>query len=152
MADEERFSGKAMIALLPMHAEWSTLKVPHLTLVYAGDIDDLPAGAFNALAKDACSLAMLSSPISLRVDRIEVFGEGEEQVDVFTLVANDELRSMRNFVESWNASEYTEYRPHVTIGPPGRFIDEPPRYINFDRITCAWGDDYITFRMKNAHN
>jgi len=152
MADEDRFSGSAMIALLPTHAEWSSLKVPHLTLVYAGEIEDLPSGAFNAMAKDACSLAMLSSPITLRVDRIEVFGKEDEQVDVFTLVANDELRSMRNFVENWNASEYDEYRPHVTIGPPGRFIDEPPRVITFDRVTCAWGDSYITFRMKNAIN
>lgn len=151
MADEERFSGSAMIALLPTHAEWSTLKVPHLTLVYAGEIDELPAGAFNAMAKDACSLAMLSSPINLRVSRIEVFGKEDEQVDVFTLVPNDELRSMRNFVEHWNASEY-DFEPHVTIGPPGRFIDEPPRYITFDRVTAGWGDDYITFRMKNAHS
>lgn len=152
MEDDRPTKGSAMIALLPMNADWCTLKVPHCTLVYAGEIADLEPGAFNAMAKDACSLAMLACPINLRVDRIEVFGEGEEQVDVFTLVPNDEIRSMRNFVEHWNASEYDEYKPHVTIGPPGRFIDEPPRYIAFDRVTCGWGDDYITFRMKNSIN
>lgn len=101
MEDDQNYKGSAMIALLPTHAEWSTLKVPHCTLVYAGQIDELEPGAFNAMAKDACSLAMLASPINLRVDRIEVFGEGEESVDVFTLVPNDEIRSMRNFVEKW---------------------------------------------------
>ena len=146
----DEHKGSAMIALLPTNAEWSTLKVPHMTLVYAGEIDDLPSGAFNALAKDACSLAMLSTPLTLRVNRIEVFGKEDEQVDVFTLVATDELRSMRNFVERWNASEY-DFNPHVTVGPPGRFIEEPPRYLMFDRITVGWGETYLTFRMKNAH-
>lgn len=141
-------SGSVMIALLPISSDWSTIKVPHMTLVYAGEVEDLQPGVQNELAKDACSLSMLSAPVSLRVDGVKVFGDDDDAVDVFTLVPNDEVRAMRRFVERWNKSEH-DFNPHVTIGRAGTFVtQEQPRYITFDRITVGWGEDYLTFRLR----
>lgn len=135
-----------MIALLPTNTDWSYVDLPHLTLVYAGLKEDLPATSFNELAKDAAMLALLSSPIGLRVKSREQFGS-EEIVDAFRLEPSSQLWAMRRAVESWNASEHP-FNPHVTIGPIGSVVEEVPRYIRFDRILAAWGDEHITFLLR----
>src|SRR5688572_25809770 len=110
-----------MIALLPSHTEWCRQSTPHMTLVYAGLIEDHSPSAFNELAKDASALAMTNQPMTLRTKGLEVFGEGSvdsPKVDVILLEPNPELLAMRRLVEKWDASEYP-FRPHVTIGPQG---------------------------------
>lgn len=142
-------AGKSvMIALLPTNSDWCKIKLPHMTLVYAGEIDeDLQLTDFNVLAKDACSIAQMSNPFSVKVTGTETFGKDDEQVDVLTLERTPLLRAMRHFVEDWNASEY-EFNPHCTIGPVGTFLEFPPLYLSFDRVAVGWGDDLITFNMK----
>lgn len=145
------FPDSAMIALLPTNTEWCKIALPHLTLVYAGETSKLNPGAFNEMAKDAASLSMICSPVSLRVTGREMFGnwseKPEEAVDVFRLQPSSEILSMRRFVESWNASEHP-FNPHVTIGPPGTFVESPPTYLMFDRIMVGWGKEQITFWLK----
>lgn len=140
------YKDSVMIALLPVVSDWCRIEHPHMTLVYAGEADDLPQGSFNELAKDAASLAMLSHPLTLRVTGVETMGT-DEKVDVFRLQPSSELLAMRRAVERWNASEFP-FKPHCTIGPSGTYIENRPMYIAFDRICVGWGDEYLTFWLK----
>lgn len=142
----------AMIALLPITSEWCKQDLPHMTLVYAGLISDLQVGDFNDMAKDAASIAMLSSPITLRVTGVEVFGE-EEKVDVLKLDKSSEVMAMRKIVDDWNASEHP-FNPHCTIGPLGSSmaIPEIPRWVAFNRIYVGYGEESLTFWLKGGNN
>lgn len=146
----EDSSGSAMIALLPIMTDWCRIELPHLTLVYAGETKDLSATDLNELAKDASMLAMLSSPITLRVMGVEVFGDwGDGKVNVLRLQPSPELWSMRRAVEKWNASEFP-FRPHATIGPAGMgSIMDYPRYLAFNRVLVGWGNENITFDLTS---
>jgi 2'-5' RNA ligase len=119
-----------------------------MTLVYAGELKDLKLSDFNALAKDACSIAMVTNPISLRVTGVDVFGtDPDPKVDVLTLQPNAELLSIRHMVEAWDASEFG-FNPHCTIGPAGGYTQEPPYALTFDKIMVGWGDEQLVFRLK----
>lgn len=145
----EDTSNSAMIALLPMTSEWCRIDLPHLTLVYAGLVPDLQPTVFNELSKDGSMLAMLSKPITLKVMRMEVFGD-VDKVDALKLQPSQELWAMRRAVEKWNASDFP-FNPHVTIGPVEieKTIDIP-RYLVFNRIHVAWGKDCLTFSLNNG--
>lgn len=135
-----------MIALLPTASEWCQIELPHMTLVYAGLVKDLKPTDFNALAKDAASIALLTGPFCLPVISKEVFGD-EEKVDVFRLRPTMELWALRRHVERWNASQH-EFNPHVTIGPQNSFVEFPPRHVCFDRVVLGWGDEIIPFHLS----
>lgn len=138
----------AMIALSPIMSEWSKVDYPHLTLVYAGEVKDLPDNAFNELAKDAAMLAAMNRTIQLRVLGTEVFGsDGEEKVDVLRFQPSSELWAMRRAVEQWDASEHP-FKPHATIGPQGTFQEMRPNYVAFDKVCVGWGDEYLEFNLK----
>lgn len=143
----------AMIALLPVNSDWCRQDLPHMTLVYAGEIGGRSDADFNELAKDAASIAMLCRPISLRVTGIEVFGT-DEKVDVLRLQMSSELEAMRRTVERWNASEHS-FKPHCTIGPLGSSVSlqqtmDVPRWVAFDRVLAAWGEKSLTFVMNSG--
>jgi len=148
--NEQEHDKSVMIALLPTSSEWCHIELPHMTLVFCGkvtDHDDNPL-AFNEMCKDACTIAMLGRPPTLQVTTREKFGNwGDGEVDVFRLRNTPELQAMRNIVEKWDASEFP-FNPHVTIGPVGSSVPEPPRYITFRRIGVFWGrDQELTFNM-----
>src|SRR5690349_10666515 len=135
----------AMIALLPVVANWSKLELPHLTLVYAGLVADNPPTTYQAMAKDAAALAMTNRPITLKTMGVEVFGDAEK-VDVLRLRNTPQLVAMRRLVEDWNRSEWA-FNPHVTIGPAGSGSLTPgeyPGYVAFDRICVCYGGDMMT--------
>lgn len=140
------FSDSVMIALLPITTDWCRIECPHMTLVYAGEKKDLPSTAFNELAKDAASIAMLSRPIMLQVTGVEIFGE-EDKVNVLRLLPTSELWAMRRMVEKWNKSEYP-FRPHATIGPANQYEVNTPSHLAFDRVMVGWGDDQLVFWLK----
>jgi len=140
------FSDSVMVALLPVTSEWCHIELPHMTLVYAGEKKKLKPTAFNDLAKDAASLAMLSNPVSLKVLRTETFGD-EDKVDVLRLAPTPELLAMRKVVEHWNASEYP-FKPHATIGPAGMYDAPTLLHITFNRIMVGWGEEQLTFWLK----
>lgn len=135
-----------MIALLPTTTDWCKQDLPHMTLVYAGLISEHKPTAFNELAKDAASIALLSSPLILQVVGVDVFGE-EEKVNVLKLQPSSEVLAMRRVVEHWNASQFP-FRPHVTIGPYMLGVDIIPHSIIFDRIYVGWGDENLTFWLR----
>lgn len=136
----------AMIALLPTTSDWCKQNLPHMTLVYAGLIEDLGPTAFNEMAKDAATIAMLSSTLTVPVMGPDVFGD-EEKVNVLKLQPSSALMSMRRIVDRWDASEHP-FRPHVTVGAYMSGIDVVPSSITFDRIYVSFGDDNLTFWLK----
>lgn len=142
----EDHSESAMIALLPVSTEWCKIDLPHMTLVYAGEIPDLPEGTFNELAKAASSISMLAPPISLAVTGVEVFGD-EEKVDVLRLETTPELLAMRKIVEPWNRSTYP-FNPHCMIGPVGSLDQVAPTRLGFNRIYVGWGEQNLTFNLR----
>lgn len=137
-----------MIALLPSTSEWCKLKVPHLTLVYCGeiDVDELRPSMFNELAKDALSLAIACPSLTLEVLDHEILGE-EEKVDTFLLRPTPALLAMRKAVEQWNRSSWVGFTPHVTIGPVGSFTGDIPEEITFDRIMVSWGTENLIYQL-----
>lgn len=142
-------SDGAMIALLPITDDWCRIDFPHMTLVYAGLVDELKQTDFNALAKDASDLALLSRPLTIRVIGVEVFGD-TEKVNVLRLQPVPELWAMRRVVEKWNASQFP-FKPHATIGPAVDFPQNVPPALAFDRVCVGWGDEKLVFRMNNRY-
>lgn len=145
----EDYSASVMIALLPTSSDWCKIDLPHMTLVFAGDKEDLSANAFNELAKDASALSMLSPPLSLKVVGTDVFGD-EEKVDVLRLEPTSQLLALRRFVERWDVSEHP-FNPHCTIGPAGTFVENLPMYLTFDRVCVEWGDEPLVFWLKTGY-
>lgn len=143
-------STSVMIALLPTSAEWSTLELPHMTLVYAGDIKDLPIGAYNEMAKECLMIAMSTNPITLKAfpGGLEVFGKDDEKVNVLRLIPTQDLMDMRKFVEHWNASEWP-FNPHITVNDFGDPLPEGiPNFVVFNRILVSFGNDAQTFTLR----
>lgn len=134
-----------MIAFVPTDGSWCKQPLPHLTLVYAGSLIDLPLSAFNELAKDAISVARTTRPFSLDVLGVEVFGE-EEKVDVLRFQSTPQLELARRLVEKWNASEHP-FSPHCTIGPEGSAEGNLPTRLWFEQIIVAWGNRLLRFSL-----
>lgn len=143
------YKNSVMVALLPIVADWAKTPLPHLTLVYVGETENLRPTDFNELAKTAASIAMVHRPIMLRTINHHIFGDYPDKVDVFTLRANPELMDMRKRLAIWDASKFP-FKPHVTVGPEGSFVEgmEIPPAIAFDRLLVAWGEEHITFWLK----
>lgn len=146
--DEKDFSEHVMIALLPITTDWCHIELPHMTLVYAGKINDLRRTAQNDISKDAAALAMVCRPLTLRVTGTDVFGDDLEKVDVLRLETTSELLAMRHFVDDWNKSVHP-FNPHVTIGPAGLNPVMQPSHLAFDRSLVSWGNDKLTFWLRN---
>lgn len=138
-----------MIAFVPMNTEWARQPDPHLTLVYCGTIEDLPLTAFNEIAKDALTVARLTSPFSLDVTGVEVFGD-ELKVDVLKLQTTSHLETARRLVDHWNESEHP-FEPHCTIGPEGSAEGQLPTRLYFSEIMVAWGSRHLKFRLGNDY-
>jgi 2'-5' RNA ligase len=139
-------SNSVMIALLPTYNSWSRIDHPHLTLVYAGELNGLDPTTYNELGKDVFDLSRSFKPLTLNVLGIETFGDGDEKVDVFIFDQPPELLEMREKVESWNASSYA-FRPHGTIGPVGSVAGELPNRLIFNRIELRWGNTGFTVQL-----
>lgn len=142
------FTNSVMIALLPVTTDWCRIELPHMTLVYCGEMKDLSDSDYNKLAKDTASLAMMTRPLTLTVNEVKVFGD-QDKVDVLSLRPSSELEAMRHVVEGWNKSEFP-FIPHVTMGPVGTRMLVPsiPESITFDRLMVGWGEERLTFWLK----
>jgi 2'-5' RNA ligase len=164
---------QAMIAFLPTDTSWCKQEFPHMTLVYAGRITDRAASDFNTMAKDAITCARIMGSFSLEVSGLEVFGpkgstDPSEQVDVLTFLPTSKLLAARQIVDYWNASEFKEFRPHVTIGPTGSAANNPmtdpygksmeisgnpayPTSLYFHQIAACWGDEKLIFNLRSEY-
>lgn len=144
----EDHSQSVMIALLPVTSEWCYIDLPHMTLVYAGEINDLNPSDYNDLGKDVLDISREYPPLSLDVVGIDVFGD-EEPVDVLLLEQSQQLMEMRSKVGKWNASEH-EFNPHATVGPVGSLQGNIPNALIFDRVLLGWGDRGFSCNLTPA--
>ena len=139
-----------MLAFLPTYTDWCKQPLAHMTLVYAGTIDNVSYTAFGDLCKDALVVARtLRRGFLLDVTGVEVFGD-EQKVDVLKLQETPELLTARRIVEYWNASEHP-FAAHATIGPEGSAEGELPTKLYFDKILCSWGPRNLTFRLGSDY-
>lgn len=144
-------SDGVMIAFLPTTSDWCKIDLPHMTLVYAGVKSDLTPTDFNSLAKDAATIALLTSPFALNVKSVDVYGEGAGKVNALNFTATPELLAMRRTVEKWNKSEFS-FNPHATIGPVTDLAPiYPPPVVGFNKIMVGWGDEQIVFNLNNKY-
>jgi len=137
---------EGMIALLPTETGWCNIELPHLTLVYLGEISDFKVTSLNDLVKEVISASRSTKPLMLKVLKTEVFGD-DEKVDVFRLEETKELLTLRSRFEEYDGSEFP-FRPHVTIGPAGGQAMAKPLVLTFDRILLAWGDRQFHYRLE----
>lgn len=141
----DEFKESVMVALYPTSKEWTTLDLPHLTLVYAGEIPDIPYGIRKDLEKVSLQIAQSFGVQRLRVESTPVFGK-KDKVDVLRFRASEDLLLMRELLERWNKSEYKTYQPHATVGPKGS-LGEFPEVVVFDRVALVWGDDETVYEL-----
>lgn len=157
----------SMIAFLPSNGNWAKQDFPHLTLVYGGPITGRDQREFNAMGKDGISAARITGSFSLNVTGVETLGDAGEEVDVLMVYPTPQLLVARQITEKWNKSEFTEFLPHVSIGPAGSAyaqqtpinIDEMnysdrrrdilPSVIHFDRLAICWGNDRLIFNLNS---
>lgn len=138
-----------MVALLPQDDSWCKVEPAHMTMVYVGETTDMKVNRFNELAKDVSSIALLTNPIMAKVmDKDVLGGDGDPRVDVFLISPTPEILAIRRMLMEWDKGTFDEFIPHVTIGPEGTFIENPPLYLLFDRIMLAWGNDRLTFWLR----
>lgn len=160
-------SDTAMIAFLPVNGSWAKQDFPHLTLVYAGNVAGRDKSELNELAKDGISAARVTGSFSLNVTNVETLGDPGEEVDALIMFPTPQLLLARQIAEKWNQSEFTDFLPHVTIGPAGsayadRVVDSGDEYsysarkrnvlpssIFFDRLAICWGDDRMIFSLSS---
>jgi len=147
MLDDD-FSKSVMVALLPTTNDWCKIELPHLTLVYAGELPDLKPSVFNELSKVASDISATSSPLTLKIVGTKVFGD-VSKVDVLEIAPSPQLLLMRKQLEEWDASTFP-FSPHCTIGPEDSAPEELPLTLTFDRILVGWGKEYLTFWLKEV--
>lgn len=161
----------AIIAFLPEDGSWCKQDFPHMTLVYAGEIEKLQETDLNSLAKDAITAARITGPFSLEVTGVEELGT-DEKVDVLTLYPNPQLLVARRLVQHWDTGEFPEFKPHATIGPAGSAFSVKKPYVDgyeivsdresyltrrdvlpdrlyFNRVCVTWGDKKLVFRTNS---
>lgn len=169
----------AMIAYLPIDGSWCKQDLPHMTLVYAGEISELNETDLNAMAKDAISAARITGSFMLPVQGVEQLGEGIDAVDALVFHPTPQLLVARSLVAKWNKSQYTDFKPHATIGPVGSAFADRVGYSNeqynaypeevpegygravqdgvlpdrlrFNRIGVFWGDKKLIFDTNKMY-
>jgi 2'-5' RNA ligase len=143
-----------MLAFIPAGGEeWCKQPDPHMTLVYAGTIDDVSYPAFGELCKDALNVTrVFKRPFVLQVTSVEQFGGNDDGpvVDVLKLESTRELEMARRIVQTWNKSQHP-FNPHATIGPEGSAEGVLPTQLYFDRIMAAWGPRQLIFRLGSDY-
>lgn len=143
-----------IVALLPQDDSWCKVEPAHLTVVYVGETVDLHVNRFNEIAKDVCSIALLTNPIMAKVMGHDVMGD-DPRMDVFLISSTPELLSIRRILQEWHKGDFREFIPHVSIGPEGSYSPDwnsqslpMPMYMLFDRISLFWGKERLTFWLK----
>jgi 2'-5' RNA ligase len=154
-----------MIAYLPVDGSWVKQDFPHMTLVFGGDVSERSEDDFNEMAKDAISAARITGTFHLNTTGVEELDK-DDPVDALMLYPTPQLLLARNIVEKWNASEFKDYKPHVTIGPAGSaaaIMEISPVYsegyrrqslptkVYFNRIAACWGDKRLIFDIDTMY-
>ena len=144
----------------------SSEPVPHLTLLYLGDVTDVSnvAGILGYL-EHAASTSLCR--FSLDVDRRGTLGEDEADVVFFRGWDLPELKQFRsyllkddNIAKAYNAvTQFPEWEPHLTLGYPDKPAAKPKNlydrisWVQFDRIALWLGDfEGPEFQLQDRYN
>lgn len=146
------FSNSSMIAFLPDQGDWCEQDLPHMTLVFTGEIDALSPLVKNILLKETFLLSASMDPFTLRVTGLEKFG-AEDKVDVYTLEKTKDLINARYHVSVYDKSEF-DFSPHVTIGKhrADRTMKNAPKFLTFSNIVFSWGLEKIVYPLAKKLN
>lgn len=129
----------------------SSEKVPHITLVYLGDVTD--PDKLGAVLYGMANAATASMPkFGLPVQSRGVLGDKKADVLFFDKDFTYKLDRLRRRLisspgisEMYNAvKQFPTWTPHLTLGfpeTPAPVSDIPVNWINFDRI-ALWTSDY----------
>lgn len=138
----------------------SSEKVPHLTILFLGDVDNLDRT--TAFVEHAVKTSL--EPFGAGVDRRGELGDKSADVLFFNkndvkmvadfrtaLLSNDDIRKSYDAVE-----QYPQWTPHLTLGYPETPAKPDNRdwpgidWVRFDRI-ALWTGDYegVEFPLKN---
>lgn len=138
----------------------SSEKVPHMTLVYLGEQNDLDKA--DRMVQFIDHLVALSpGPFYLDVDHRGVLGSDKADVVFFNHLAStvDEFRTyllrQPDIKEAYDSVEqYPTWTPHLTLGYPNSpaktTVDDVMGWVIFDRI-ALWTDDFAgpEFRLTS---
>lgn len=145
------FSDVVMIALLPKETAWAgSQKLLHMTLVYAGNIQELAPYEHNEMLKKAMMIAATTRPLVLQTMRVETLGEAADAVDAVIVNPSGDLVSLSKECRPWNASQYRDWVAHITVGKSGTFKGTLPTTLTFDRILVAWGEQHTIYPLKGV--
>ena len=133
----------------PEHDVDQRIVDPHITALYIGTVADWPD--LDDLY-ERCTAAGLDrlTPLVVLTGEFEVFGPEDGLVDVLLmdspqLEAAREVAVMRLAEQGiYNASEWTDYRPHMTLGPKGSAAHYTvPRTVSLYPMELWYGDRKI---------
>ena len=128
---------------------------PHITIVFLGrDVDD---DTLDAVHKRAAKVAARMTPPSGTVGGLGTFPPSESsdgKTPAFAIPVVDGIDKLRSAFEPFNASEHTDYRPHVTLAyvddgdpmPPP--VDETP--VAFTHLSVHRGDEIRRFPFRGV--
>lgn len=141
----------------------SSEKVPHMTLLFLGDVQLQDEQSVVEYLQHVAKTSM--RPFGMSVDRRDVLGPNEADVLIFEkgwgnediVAARGYLLADPNISFAYNQAEQHEgWIPHLTLGYPETPANEDDRdypgtsYVQFDRI-ALWTGDYSgpEFRLPN---
>lgn len=143
----------------------STEKVPHMTLLFLGDVENKPVSKIADFLQHAVNILELG-PFGLEVERRGVLGPDEADVLFFRkdpwalkriaefrgqLLKNTPIKSAYDSV-----TQYPEWTPHLTLGYPPTPAREDKRdypgirWVEFDKIGL-WTGDYEGEEFQLVH-
>lgn len=120
---------------------------PHVTVLYGGDKSEIELKPLAALLylKD-----LITAPGEVPVTGVEAFGDEDDKVwvavlDPVSLVAvRETIKAKLEGFGLKDASDFPEYRPHVTLGPHSEEQPEAPESVTLGPLEAWWGDDHIS--------
>lgn len=148
--NNEMYDHHAMVALLPSNNYFSGVEMPHLTLVYLGKLSDLKQEVFQEVVYKVSHLASLISPFNVTGHKLEVLGPPGDQVEALTFKKHPKLSALRYFLEEYNASEYKEFKPHITINKRNEETFALPDIVNFEKMVVSWGAHDVVFKLRGT--
>lgn len=145
----------------------SSEKVPHLTVLYLGEVSEEDVSRIVEFTSHLCESSL--RPFGLNVDHRGVLGDDKADVLFFTKDKRElgRISDARGFFlkdptiyRYFNSIfQYPDWTPHLTMGYPKSPAKEDKRdyprtsYVYFDKI-AVWIDDYEgpTFQLKHPNH
>lgn len=158
-------SGTAIVALPSVDEDVydvSSEKVPHLTMMYLGEVEDMDVPDIVTFVQHA---ATHLSPFFLTVDYRDTLGDSEADVLFFEdniwempeikrfrhqLLLNDAIKRAHD-----REDQFPDWKPHLTLGYPDAPAkddeDKHLRMVRFDRL-AVWFGDYEGPEIRLKYN